>query len=76
MKLCDRVDFLSKLASRYLFPASRLSGNIAQYRVESSPGEWFCLATEAGCPSACESSESEQSSELPVLSLRFVQNKD
>ena len=70
MKLCDRVDFLSKLALRYLSPASRLSGNVAQYRGESSPGEWFCLPTEAGCPSACESSESERSSELSALSLQ------
>ena len=70
MKLCHRVDFLSKLASRCLSPASRFSGTIEQYRGESSPGEWFCFAKEAGCPSACGSSESWQFSELSALSLQ------
>ena len=70
MKLCHRVDFLSKLASRCLSPASRFSGTIEQYRSESSPGEWFCFAKEAGFPSACGSSESCQFSELSALSLQ------
>ena len=72
MKLCHRVDFLSKLASRCLSPASRFSGTIEQYRGESSPGGGggFCFAKEAGFPSACESSESCQFSKLSALSLQ------
>ena len=78
MKLCHRVDFLSKLASRCLSPASRFSGTIEQYRGESSPGGGggFVSLKKQGSPQLVSPLNLVSFLSYLLYHFRFVQNKD